>query len=179
MGSQVSGQRSRPSRSIPRPDGGLRPWLGLLGLMTLTGCGLFTREQPQSSAKPGDLLVQVGEQRVVLVQPFRQGEPNGLFDGVVKVSGGGQPEQLIQVNAICSMPDEPTWPNYDNLYGGPIKNLAAAEGRKGDTSWQVLFYFSGRQQLKMGKNPGPWLGRLHENLCRHGDFDDRKVVKKS
>ena len=37
--------------------------LGLLGLMALSGCGLFTKEQPQSSAKPGDLLVQVGGQR--------------------------------------------------------------------------------------------------------------------
>ena len=37
--------------------------LGLVGLLALTGCGLFTREQPQSSAKAGDLLVQVGERR--------------------------------------------------------------------------------------------------------------------
>jgi hypothetical protein len=153
--------------------------LGLVGLLALTGCGLVTREQPQSSAKPGDLLVQVGEQRVVLVEPFRGGEPNGLFDGVVKISGGGQPEQLLEVNAICSIPDEPKWPKYDNLYGTSVRNAASAQGRKGDTSWQVLFYFDGRKEVKMGKDPGAWLGRLHDNLCRHGDFDDRKIAKKS
>jgi hypothetical protein len=151
----------------------------LLGLLSLTGCGLLQREQPQSTAKPGELLVQVGQQRVELVQPFRAGEPNGLFDGVVKVRGGDQPDQLVQVNAICSIPDEPQWPSYDNLYGTPVRSAATAEGRKGDTSWQVLFYFNGRKVVKMGKDPGAWLGRLHENLCRHGDFDDRKIVKKS
>jgi len=174
MGSLGSRQRS-----LPRHRFGLGWSLGLLGLITLPGCGLFPREQPQSSAKPGDLLVQVGEQRVVLVQPFSGGEPNGLFDGVVKISGGGQPEQLLEINVICSVPDEPKWPNYDNLYGRSVGSATASEGRKGDTSWQVLFYFDGRKELKMGKDPGAWLGRLHENLCRHGDFDDRKIAKKS
>ena len=174
MGSQVSGKRG-----LPRLPIGMGRCLGLVGLMALTGCGFFTREQPQSSAKPGDLLVQVGDQRVVLVEPFRGGEPNGLFDGVVKISGGGQPEQLLEVNAICSIPDEPKWPKYDNLYGTSVRNAASAQGRKGDTSWQVLFYFDGRKEVKMGKDPGAWLGRLHENLCRHGDFDDRKITKKS
>lgn len=173
MGSQVSGKRG-----LPRLPIGMGRGLGLLGLLALSGCGFLTREQPQSSAKPGDLLVQVGEQRVVLVEPFRGGEPNGLFDGVVKISGGGQPEQLLEVNAICSMPDEPKWPKYDNLYGTSVRNAASAEGRKGDTSWQVLFYFDGRKEVKMGKNPGVWLERLHDNLCRHGDFDDRKIAKK-
>lgn len=73
MGSQVGGKRGFPRHPI-----GMGRCLGLVGLMALTGCGFFTREQPQSSAKPGDLLVQVGEQRVVLVEPFRGGEPNGL-----------------------------------------------------------------------------------------------------
>jgi hypothetical protein len=174
MGRQGSGQRFFAPCSV-----GVQRSLGLLGLLALTGCGLLSREQPQSTAKPGDLLVQVGEQRVVLVQPFRGGEPNGLFDGVVKISGGSQPEQLLQVNAICSVPDDPQWPSYDNLYGTPLRSAAAAEGRKGDTSWQVLFYFNGRKVVKMGKDPGAWLGRLHDNLCRHGDFDDRKIAKKS
>ena len=174
MGSQDSGQRS-----LPLPRGRSPIVLGLLGLVSLNGCGWLHREQALSTAKPGDLLVQVGQQRVELVQPFRAGEPNGLFDGVVRVRGGDQADQLVQVNGICSIPDEPQWPSYDNLYGSPMRSAATAEGRKGDTSWQVLFHFNGRREVKMGKDPGPWLGRLHDNLCRHGDFDDRKITKKS
>jgi len=64
MGSQVSG-----TPGLPRLSLGMGLGLGLVGLLALTGCGLFTREQSQSSAKPGDLLVQVGGQRVVLVAP--------------------------------------------------------------------------------------------------------------
>lgn len=174
MGRQGSGQRVL---SFARGKGQIV--FGLLGLLSFTGCGLLHREQPQSTAKPGDLLVQVGQLRVELVQPFRAGEPNGLFDGVVKVTAGDQPDQLVQVNAICSIPDEPQWPSYDNLYGTLMRSAATAEGRKGDTSWQVLFHFNGRTEVKMGQDPGAWLARLHDNLCRHGDFDDRKIAKKS
>ncbi len=169
----------REQHSTPLARLAILRCVGLLGFWALAGCGLIAQEQPQSTAKPGDLLVQVGEQRVVLVQPFRQGEPNGLFDGVVKISGGGQPDQLLEINAVCSVPGEPNWPTYDNLYGRSVRNATEAKGRKGDTAWQTLFYFNGNKQLKMGKDPGPWADRLHDNLCRRASFDDRKITKKN
>jgi hypothetical protein len=163
----------------------LHPWLarvfrrcqGLALVMlaiTLAACQRSSMEIPQARAKPGDLLVRVGEVLVKLEKPFRPGEPNGLFDGVVRLEskGGGTPV-LMEINAVCSMPGEPGWPSYDNLYGRPLRRLAEANGRTGDTQWQVLYNYSGRQDVRMGQKPGPWVDRLRENLCRRGEFDDR------
>ena len=82
-------------------------------------------------------------------------------------------QQLLELNAVCSMPQSPGWPAYDNLYGRAIQRGEEAKGTTGTTSWQVLFHFDGRQEARMGSSPGPWLARLRDNLCRRGDFDDR------
>jgi hypothetical protein len=163
-----------------RPDkgsnGGQAWLLGLsLGLgLGLVACQRMPTETPQAKAKPGDVLVRSGEVVVTLVKPFRQGEPNGLFDGVVTLgSREGSASGLLEINAICSLPAEPGWPNYDNLYGRPIRRVEEAKGASGETQWQVLYNYSGRQDVRMGQKPGPWLYRLRENLCRRGSFDDR------
>jgi hypothetical protein len=157
--------------------------LALLALalsLGLGGCSLTSAETPQAKAKPGDVLVRSGEGAVRLVKPFRQGEPNGLFDGVVSLSGpGGGTPGLMEINAICSLPGEPGWPSYDNLYGRPIRRVEEATGRSGDTQWQILYNFSGRQDVRMGRKPGPWADRLRENLCRRGSFDDRPQKRAS
>jgi hypothetical protein len=132
------------------------------------------KETPQARAKPGDLLVRSGSMAVTLVKPFRQGEPNGLFDGVIRLAGDGASKPvLMEINAICSLPGEPGWPSYDNIYGRPVSREEEAKGRSGDTQWQVLYNFSGTRDVRMGENPGPWTDRLRDNLCRRGDFDDR------
>lgn len=140
----------------------------------LAACHLVPSETPQAKAKPGDVLVRSGSLTVTLVKPFRQGEPNGLFDGVIRVQKGANTKpELIEVNAICSLPGEPGWPGYDNLYGRSIASAEEAKGRSGDTQWQILFNFSGPQDVRMGQKPGPWADRLRDNLCRRGSFDDR------
>ncbi|MFN9622565.1 MAG: hypothetical protein ACK587_07005 [Cyanobacteriota bacterium] len=145
----------------------------MLGL-TLAACQRSSMEIPQARAKPGDLLVRVDEISVKLEKPFRLGEPNALFDGVVRLEsqGGGRPV-LMEINAVCSMPGQPGWPSYDNLYGRPLRRVEEAKGRTGDTQWQVLYNYSGRQDVRMGQKPGPWVDRLRDNLCRRGNFDDR------
>jgi hypothetical protein len=142
--------------------------------LALAACQRAPSETPQAKAKPGDVLVRSGDVAVRLVKPFREGQPNGLFDGVVSldVPSGSQPA-LMEINAICSLPNEPGWPSYDNLYGRAIRRVEEAKGRSGDTQWQVLFNYSGRQDVRMGQKPGPWVDRLRENLCRRGSFDDR------
>jgi len=140
----------------------------------LSGCQPTPKETAQARAKVGDILVMAEGTTVALAKPFRQGEPNGLFDGVISVKKAGQQTtDLLEVNAICSVPGEAGWPPYDNLYGKAITRAEQAKGRSGDTQWQILYYFSGKQDARMGQKPGPWIDRLHDNLCRHGDFDDR------
>jgi hypothetical protein len=151
--------------------------LALLALSLSLGvaaCQQVAVETPLATAKPGDLLVRSGEVAVRLAKPFRQGEPNGLFDGVVSLSApaGGKPK-LMEINAICSLPGEPDWPSYDNLYGRPVRQVEEATGRSGDTQWQVLYNFNSPQDVRMGQKPGSWVDRLRDNLCRRGDFDDR------
>lgn len=140
----------------------------------LAACQGLSGETPQARAKPGDVLVRAGDVSVRLVKPFRQGKPNALLDGVVSVGTrtGGQPV-LMEINVICSLPGEPGWPSYDNLYGRPIRRVEEAKGPTGNTQWQVLYNYSGRQEVPMGQKPGPWADRLRENLCRRGSFDDR------
>jgi hypothetical protein len=149
-------------------------WLVVTLALSLGACQWGPKETPQAKARPGDLLVRSGGVAVTLVKPFRQGEPNGLFDGVVRLtpSTGGTPA-LMEINAVCSLPGEPGWPSYDNLYGRPLRRVEEARGRTGDTQWQVLYNYSGRQDVRMGQKPGPWVDRLRENLCRRGEFDDR------
>lgn len=112
-------------------------------------------------------------QRVELVRPFRTAVSNSLLDGVVRVRRGTE-MQLMEINAVCSMPALPGWPAYDNVYGRPVAQPEDAKGSTGQTAWQVLFHFNRPQETRMGSLPGPWLGRLRENLCRRGDFSDRK-----
>jgi hypothetical protein len=160
--------------AIDRWAPGPRLLVGLALAAGLTACHLVARETPQAKARPGDVLVRSGPWIVTLESPFREGEPNGLFDGVIRLEGGPEGNAtLMEVNAICSLPGEPGWPNYDNLHGRPIRGVAEAKGRSGETQWQVLFKFSGGQDVSMGEKPGPWVDRLRENLCRRGSFDDR------
>ncbi|MFM7265936.1 MAG: hypothetical protein ACKOZW_10180 [Cyanobium sp.] len=142
-----------------------------LAATVLASCS-GTGETPQSRAKVGDTLVRAGGVEVRLEHSFRPAEPNALLDGAVRVrSTEGQ--QLLELNAVCSMPQAPGWPTYDNLYGRAIQRGEEAKGTTGTTSWQVLFHFDGRQEARMGTSPGPWLARLRDNLCRRGAFDDR------
>jgi hypothetical protein len=148
--------------------------MGLALAAGLSACQFASRETPQAKARPGDVLVRSGPWIVTLESPFRQGEPNGLFDGVIRLEGPtGGDATLMEINAICSLPGEPGWPSYDNLHGRPIRSVEEAKGRSGETQWQILFNFSGGQDVRMGKKPGPWVDRLRENLCRRGSFDDR------
>jgi len=154
-------------------------WAGLaLIATTLIGCNQPAIETPQAKAKPGDTLVRVETQKVTLIKPFRQGEPNGLFDGVVSIhASDGNTGKLMEINVVCSVPDEPGWPSYDNIYGRRINDADQAKGRSGDTEWQVLYSFSGKEEIRMGSKPGPWVSRLRDNLCRRGNFDDRATAR--
>lgn len=143
---------------------------GLLSA-ALGACG-GARETALKNAAVGDTLVRAGDTTVLLAHTFRPAEPNALLDGAVRVRDGGS-GRLLEVNAVCSLPNSPGWPAYDNLYGREIERPADAKGSSGSTTWQVLFHFEGRQEARMGSSPGPWLARLRDNLCRRGDFDDR------
>ncbi|MFN9989989.1 MAG: hypothetical protein ACK549_07050, partial [Cyanobacteriota bacterium] len=81
------GQRPAAICTVTRGGRQARQGLGcILGVLlggALAGCQGLPRETPQATAKPGDGLVRVGKTVVTLVKPFRQGEPNGLFDGVI------------------------------------------------------------------------------------------------
>jgi hypothetical protein len=172
------GQRHAASVQSPawRCGAGRRVGIVLLSILgaTVAACQTMPREIPQSTAKPGDVLVRVGDTTITLVKPFRQGEPNGLFDGVIRVTEeGNSPPKLMEINAICSLPGEPGWPSYDNVYGRIVSREEEAEGRSGDTQWQVLYNFSGTEDVRMGQKPGAWTDRLRTNLCRREEFDDR------
>jgi alkylated DNA repair dioxygenase AlkB len=152
-------------------------WAGISAVALALGFALLgctgKGEQPVSTAKPGDLLVLSGKQRLELVQAPRGGTvPNSLLGGVVRLRSEGQ-EQLYTVNAVCSMPNLPGWPTYDNLYGRELSTVAEAKNSLGKTSWQVLFHYDKVKEEKMGRDPGPWTARLRDNMCRRGDFDDR------
>lgn len=139
----------------------------------LGGCGRAWRETPQAKARPGDLLVRTGGAQLTLIQGFRAAEPNSLLDGVVRLRQGKR-EQLLEINAVCSMPALPGWPTYDNVYGRPLRTATEARGSSGTTRWQVLFHFNGNVEPRMGALLGTWVARLRDNLCRRGDFDDAR-----
>lgn len=161
----------QPEQHRGGAEGAWRRPAALLLATTLGACG-GARETALQHAAVGDTLVRAGDTRVVLAHTFRPAEPNALLDGAVRVRNGSD-ERLLEVNAVCSLPNSPGWPPYDNLYGRAIARPGEARGTSGTTSWQVLFHFGGRPEVRMGTSPGPWLARLRDNLCRRGDFDDR------
>lgn len=147
---------------------------GLAGIticINIISCS-SNKEIRVSDAKPGDTLVVVGDERIVLVDKFKPGQPNGLFDGSVKIISKNKPERLTEVNAICSMPDLPNWPEYDNIYGRWLEPGEAPGIEGGDTDWQLLIYFDGNEENK-GSEPAPaWAQHLAQNACRKGEFQD-------
>ena len=164
--------RQQPGRGARGNTSSLAIGLSLLLAMGAGGCA-GRSETPLSQAKPGDVLTRREGATVQLARTFRQAEPNALLDGAVRVRQEGGGEHLLEVNAVCSLPGTPGWPAYDNIYGRPISTVDQAKGTTGTTEWQVLFPFAGGEEVRMGRNPGPWLTRLRDNLCRRGDFDDR------
>lgn len=164
MGNQGARARSSKGRWA-------RASVGVAMAVGLGSCA-GTGETPLSRAKVGDALVRSDRATVRLARVFRTAEPNALLDGAVRVRTQAG-EQLQELNAVCSLPDSPGWPAYDNLFGRPIRDPEQAKGTTGTTSWQVLFPFAGGEKVNMGKSPGAWLARLRDNLCRRGDFDDR------
>ena len=123
-------------------------------------------------SQPGDALVIDGETTITLTKAFRPGTPNGLFDGGVLVRAPGVDERSAEVNAVCSMPDLPNWPEYDNIYGRWLESGEAPGAEGGDTDWQLLIYFDGTTQNKGGEEAPPWAQRLAQNACRKGEFSD-------
>ena len=132
-------------------------------------------EVPASRARVGDVLIKTKDGQVVLTAPFRSGQPNGLYDGGVKIETTTAETTHHEVNAICSMPGLEGWPDYDNIYGKTISNPSEAGKEGGDTEWQLLLKFNG-QQISKGQIQTPfWAERLAQNLCRKGDFDDANI----
>ena len=134
-----------------------------------------TLEVPASRAKIGDILVNTKSTKVILTSVFKPGQPNGLYDGGVKaITSKGEASQH-EVNAVCSMPGLPGWPDYDNIYGKAISRTEEAGKEGGNTQWQLLLRFNG-EVLSKGKQKAPeWAERLAQNLCRKGDFDDKNI----
>ena len=135
-------------------------------------CNSTPTETRLRDAKPGDALVTEGETTITLTKAFRPGSPNGLFDGGVAVSRPGAEAKAAEVNAVCSMPNLPDWPNYDNIYGRWLESGEAPGAEGGDTDWQLLIYFDGTTQNKGSEEAPPWAQRLAQNACRKGDFSD-------
>jgi hypothetical protein len=141
----------------------------------LSACRAAPGETPAQKAEIGDLLVQAGTVNVTLAKPFVAGQPNGLYKGVVSVQTEGQPDssaRLYQVNAVCSIENEPNWPTYDNLYGNELKDLAEAGKFSTTTRWQILYHFDGGVDSSGVLSRQPWTDRLKDNLCRRGTFND-------
>ena len=143
-----------------------------LGALTVQGCRQPADEVKSHEAKEGDLLVRDNATRVELTKAFKPGEPNGLFDGGVAVITPKQPNRRAEVNAVCSMPDLPNWPQYDNIYGRWLEDGEQPGDKGGDTDWQLLSFFDGTTKNKGRENAPTWAKRLSENLCRKGDFQD-------
>lgn len=132
-------------------------------------------EVPASKAEVGDVLVNTQSTEVILTSAFKPGQPNGLYDGGVKaITKTGETFQY-EVNAVCSMPGLPGWPDYDNIYGKTIANAEEAGKEGGNTQWQLLLRFNGEVISKGKENAPSWAQRLAQNLCRKGDFDDKNI----
>ena len=146
----------------------------MLTTLGIHGCKSAPEEVKVKDAEPGDILVIVDGASVELTHPFKPGLPNGLYDGGVVVKGAGNDQRQVEVNAICSMPDLPNWPEYDNIYGRWLEDGEEPGVAGGDTDWQLLMHFDGKEVNK-GKEKAPsWAKRLASNLCRKGDFQDTK-----
>jgi hypothetical protein len=164
---------------------------GLLGALALLTGACGSGEKLAQQAQVGDLLVRSGSERVHLERPFRPGVSNGLYGGVVRISGadGQDGVRRHELNAVCSLPGEPGWPAYDNLYGRslPEAPLPGGTGKDGEAGqpgkadakrsddegrWQILYHFDGRIERLGTPQRGSWQGRLKDNLCRRGPFDD-------
>ena len=166
--------------SLPKPAAVPKPassahWilLGSAVALICQSCGVTPEETRLHQAKPGDVLVIEGDTSIKLTSAFRPGTPNGLFDGGVAVSTQGEQERHAEVNAVCSMPDLPNWPEYDNIYGRWLETGEAPGEEGGETDWQLLIYFDGNEQNK-GSEPAPaWAKRLAQNACRKGEFEDK------
>jgi hypothetical protein len=154
-----------------------RHWISACGTAILLSgvslaCGRPQAEVPVQEARPGDLLVAVEGEAVYLESTFRPGVPNGLYDGSVRIQRESQADSFMEVNAVCSLPDLPGWPPYDNIYGRRLKDATEAGKGKGDTQWQTLLPFDGAPR-EIGAEPSPaWALRLAQNLCRKGDFSE-------
>ena len=143
-----------------------------LSITALLGCTTETPEVRSHKAKPGDALVVVDDITIEMTHPFKPGEPNGLFDGGVRIKGPTEDKQIIEINAICSMPDLPDWPQYDNIYGRRLTEGEQPGIEGGATDWQLLIHFDAAPENK-GREAAPkWARRLADNLCRKGDFRD-------
>lgn len=132
-------------------------------------------EVPAQRAKVGDVLITTNDAQVILTAPFRPGQPNGLYDGGVKIETSSAVTTHQEVNAICSMPGLEGWPDYDNIYGKTINNPSDAGQEGGNTEWQLLIKFNGENISKGKEKPPAWAKRLAQNLCRKGDFDDQNI----
>ena len=156
-----------------------------LGLAS--GCGSSPKindqsqidEVPAQRAKVGDVLITTDDAQVILTAPFRPGQPNGLYDGGVKIETTSTGTTHQEVNAICSMPGLEGWPDYDNIYGKTINNPSDAGQEGGNTEWQLLIKFNGENISKGREKPPAWAKRLAQNLCRKGDFDDQNIEAKN
>ena len=144
-----------------------------LGCLTIQGCQPSLNEVKSHEAKDGDLLVRVDDTRIELTNAFKPGEPNGLFDGGVAVITKGEPNRKAEINAVCSMPDLPNWPQYDNIYGRWLEKGEQPGDKGGETDWQLLSFFDGKVVNKGREEAPNWAKRLSENLCRKGEFKDQ------
>lgn len=168
--------------TMPHPRTPPSPLLLLSLLLPLAGCS-GTGETPVARARPGDTLVRTGPAQVVLERAFHPGQPNGLYRGIVVMSSPGHGPRRLEMNGVCSMPglEKEGWPSYDNLFGSRSGATGAAQNQR---RWQVLFHFDGRREISGGGAEGvtqadlAWLGRLRDNLCRRGSFDDRQGLKR-
>ena len=151
------------------------PQILLAAAVTLfcQACNSTPTETRLHEAEPGDALVIEGDTTITLTTAFRPGTPNGLFDGGVLVNTPGVEERSAEVNAVCSMPDLPNWPDYDNIYGRWLETGEAPGAEGGNTDWQLLIYFDGTNQNKGGEEAPHWAQRLAQNACRKGDFSDK------
>ena len=141
--------------------------------MACHGCSTPARKETRlHEAQPGDVLVIKGDTTIKLSKAFRPGTPNGLFDGGVSISSPEMEERTAEVNAVCSMPDLPNWPEYDNIYGRWLEEDETPGSEGGDTDWQLLIYFNGTTQNKGRQEAPTWAQRLAENACRKEDFRD-------
>ena len=143
----------------------------IIACVSVTSCST-KKETKISNAQPGDTLAIVGDASVILDSPFKPGQPNGLFDGGIKVDSKGQATRFAEVNVVCSMPDLPNWPEYNNIYGRWLEDDEIAGEKGGETDWQLLVYFNGNKK-STGKEEVPlWALRVSQNLCRKSDFRD-------